>query len=61
MNHHVTYKIESLTPDGWDAHLFFGEPSYESDIAWNKLIRRKATSFFPPFHPDLLLKRGPDR
>uniref|UniRef100_A0A093VQ74 Uncharacterized protein n=1 Tax=Talaromyces marneffei PM1 TaxID=1077442 RepID=A0A093VQ74_TALMA len=42
MNNHASYKIESHTPDDWNAHLLFGEPSYESDIAWNKLIRPRS-------------------
>ncbi|PCH01408.1 Protein of unknown function DUF3328 [Penicillium occitanis (nom. inval.)] len=42
MNNHASYKIESLTPDDWNAQLFFGEPSYDSDIAWNKLIRPRS-------------------
>lgn len=44
MNNHASYKIESLTPDDWNAQLFFGEPSYDSDIAWNKLIRREKST-----------------
>lgn len=44
INNHASYKIESLTPGDWNAELFFGEPSYDSDIAWNKLIQREKST-----------------
>lgn len=48
MNNHASYKIETRTLDDWNAHLFFGEPSYDSDIAWNKLIRRERSTTQTP-------------
>ncbi|KAH8701530.1 hypothetical protein BGW36DRAFT_371068 [Talaromyces proteolyticus] len=42
LNNHASYKIETRSPDDWDPALFFGEPSFESDTAWNNLIRPRS-------------------
>ncbi|ESZ96822.1 hypothetical protein SBOR_2823 [Sclerotinia borealis F-4128] len=38
LNNHAQHKIEALSTDSWDPELYFGEPTYESDRAWNALI-----------------------
>lgn len=35
------YKIEYASANDWDPELFFGEPNYESDSAWESLIFRE--------------------
>ena len=42
LNHHEQIRLESVSADYGDASLWFGEPTYESDRAWNKLINRES-------------------
>ena len=42
LNHHEQIRLESVSADSGDASLWFGEPTYESDRAWNKLIYRES-------------------
>ena len=37
----IKYTIDHPPADSWSNPLYFGPPSNESEIAWNKLTRRK--------------------
>ncbi|OCL06359.1 hypothetical protein AOQ84DRAFT_411272 [Glonium stellatum] len=37
LNGHEQYKIEALSSSYWSNELYFGEPNYKSDYAWNNL------------------------
>ena len=50
LNHHEQIRLESVSAEYGNASLWFGEPTYESDRAWNKLIYRE-----PPHHPSYSL------
>jgi hypothetical protein len=41
LNHHEQIRLESVSADYGNASLWFGEPTYESDRAWNKLNYRE--------------------
>lgn len=47
LNHHEQVNLESVSADYADASLWFGEPIYDSDRAWNKLIY---CNFIPVSH-----------
>ena len=40
----IRYRIETTPPDWWNNKLYMGEPSDESEIAWNDLIHRACPS-----------------
>lgn len=37
----IQYKIDKPPKGYWENKLFMGEPSYESDYAWNDLMSRE--------------------
>ena len=45
LNHHEQIRLESVSADYGNASLWFGEPTYESDRAWNQLIYRETLHF----------------
>ncbi|PQE31302.1 Tat pathway signal sequence protein [Rutstroemia sp. NJR-2017a WRK4] len=55
LNNHAQYKIEALPADYWNPELYFGEPTYESDRAWNALIYRLFDTSHPIISPMLVL------
>lgn len=42
----ISYAVEKPGPDQWSNHLYIGEPSDDSENAWNQLIRRASLPQF---------------